>query len=165
MKRLAVVLILLASFCGLADSAYLTEHEVAGTPLLCNISGLSGCNIVAQSPYSHIFGISLAEYGLAFYGLLFVLCAFELLAYNRPLRRLIQALAAAGFIASFYFTFLQIFVINAVCVYCAASAALTLLIFIFAWFIEPLRHRETALIPSTIEMPPPRPPFSMPPAA
>ena len=165
MKRVAIALILLCSFCGVADSAYLTEHEVAGTPLLCNISGLSGCNIVAQSPYSHIFGISLAEYGLAFYGLLFVLCAFELLAYNRPLRRLIQLLAAGGFIASLYFAFLQFFVINALCVYCMASALLTILIFILAWFIEPIRHQGTALVPSTIEMLPPRPPFSMPPTA
>lgn len=158
MKRFPLVLILLFAFCGVANSAYLAQHEANGTPLLCNVSGLSGCNVVAASPYSHLFGISLAQYGLAFYGLLFVLVAVELIAYNRPLRRLIQGIAAFGVVASLYFVILQVAVINALCIYCMASAVLALLICLSAYFLEPIRRQP----PTAIILPPP---FSMPPAA
>lgn len=143
MKRFGVVLILLAAFCGLADSAYLTQHEVNGTPLLCNINGLSGCNVVAASPYSHIFGIPLSEYGLLFYGALFVLAALELALFDYVLRRALQLVALFGFLASIVFTGLQVFVINALCVYCMASALLALLIFLFSFLLEPVRRTQT----------------------
>ena len=170
MKRVGILLILLLAFCGVANSAYLTQHEANGTPLLCDVKGLSGCNIVASSPYAHIFGISLAEYGLAFYGLLFVLAACELLAYSRPLRRTIQGIAFFGIIASIYFVILQVFVISALCIYCMASAVLALLIFLSAYFIEPVRRRATAIIlppppHHPFEFPSSKPPLSMPPSA
>ena len=167
MKRFGVVLILICAFCGMADSAYLTQSENNGTPLLCNINGFSGCNIVASSPYSHLLGIPLSEYGLLFYGALFVLSALELALFDRVLRRAIQWVALAGILASLYFTFLQVFVINALCVYCLASALLALLISIFAWFIEPVR-KSIFDHPAPPQAPPPMPPppaFSMPPAA
>ena len=161
MKRLAAILILLLAFCGIANSAYLTQHEVAGTPLLCNVTGLSGCNIVASSPYSHILGISLAEYGLAFYGLLFILAALELALYDALLRRTLQVVAVLGALASIYFVVLQIFVINALCVYCMFSAILALLIFFTATLIEPIRrdmfHHKAP--PPMITPPPSSPPW------
>lgn len=162
MKRFGVVLILLAAFCGLANSAYLAQHEINGTPLLCNIQNLSGCNVVASSPYSHLFGIPLSEYGILFYGMVFVLAAFELAIFDRLLRRVLQIAALFGLVCSIYFTALQVFVINALCVYCMASAFLALLIFIFAWFIEPVR--KTAFEPES-PVPPTPPHFSMPPSA
>ncbi|HVW82465.1 MAG TPA: vitamin K epoxide reductase family protein [Candidatus Paceibacterota bacterium] len=140
MKRAALWLILLVAFCGIANSSYIARSEATGTPLICNITGLSGCNIVAQSPYSHLFGISLAEYGIAYFGLLFILAAAELVAANRPLRRLIQALGVLGLVASIVFEAIQFFLIGALCVYCAASAVLALLAFVFACFIEPVRR-------------------------
>lgn len=139
MKRIAVALVLLLAFCGIANSAYLTKSEKTATPLLCDVSGLTDCNTVAQSPYSYIYGISLAEYGLIFYGLLFFLAAVELFLADRILRRMLQVLAFFGFFASIYFVFIQVVVINALCIYCTASAVLALLIFLCAGFIEPLR--------------------------
>lgn len=144
MKRAGVILVLAFAFCGLADSAYIAQHEASGTPLLCNIQELSGCNIVSQSPYSHLFGVSLAEYGLLFYGILFALAALELVVVDRLLRRVLQSAALFGVVVSFYFIFLQVFVINALCVYCLSSALVALLIFISATFIEPLRDQTVA---------------------
>lgn len=159
MKRAGVILILFLAFCGLADSAYLTQHETTNTPLICNIQNLSGCNTVAQSPYSKVLGIPLAEYGIFFYAIVFALSALELVIFDRLLRRVLQALAAFGVLASLYFTFLQIFVIGALCAYCLGSAVITLLIFVTAGFIEPLRKNvfevpsETPLSPH-LPMPP-----------
>lgn len=142
MKRIGVVFILVFAFLGLADSAYLAQHEASGVPLLCNIQNLSGCNIVAASEYSRLFGIPLAEYGVLFYSILFVLAALELVIFNRLLRRILQAISLVGIISSLYFTFVQVSFIGAFCVYCLASAIIALLIFISASFIEPIRRRE-----------------------
>lgn len=141
MKRIWVVGILLLSFFGLADALYLAQHELSGTPLLCNIQNLSGCNIVANSPYASLFGIPLAEYGVLFYVMLFVLAALELVLFDRLLRRALQAVSLICLLASLYFLVLQIFFIGAFCIYCTASAIITLLIFLSATRIEPMPKR------------------------
>jgi uncharacterized membrane protein len=151
MKRAGVVLIFILAFFGIADSAYLTQHELSGTPLLCNIQNLSGCNIVASSQYSHIFGIPLAEFGVLFYGVIFVLAALEIVIFDQLLRRVLQAVSFIGVIFSFYFTFIQVFVIGAFCIYCLVSALIALFIFILASLIEPIRRQAP---PSYFSMPP-----------
>lgn len=157
MKRIGVVIILILAFCGLADSAYLAEHEISGAPLICSIQNLNGCNVVANSSYSRIFGIPLAEYGVFFYGALFILAALELVLFDQFLRRLLQAAALIGVAASLYFTLVQIFFIGAFCIYCSASAIIALLVFIVATRIEPLRHSPPEPVPplGPLAMPPP----------
>jgi len=163
MKRLGVVFILVLAFGGLADSVYLTQQELSGAPLICNIEGFSGCNIVAESQYSRIFGIPLAEFGVLFYSIIFILAALELFLFDRLLRRVLQAMALVGVLASLYFTFVQIFLIGAFCIYCTASAVITVLILIFASLIEPVRVRIRRALPAA---PPSAPPhLPMPPAA
>lgn len=142
MKRLGVVLILILAFAGLADSLYITQHAESNTPLLCNIQNLSGCNIVAASQYSRVFGIPLAEYGVFFYGALFILAALELVLFDRLLRRILQIVSLIGVLSSLYFTFLQVFVIQAFCIYCFVSAFISLLVLICASIIEPMPKRE-----------------------
>jgi uncharacterized membrane protein len=159
MKRWGVALILILAFAGLADSAYLAQHEASGTPLICDIQNLSGCNIVANSQYSHIFGIPTAEFGVLFYSILFVLAALELVLFDRLLRRVLQVFALIGLIISVITTLTQIFLINALCIYCLASALITVLIFILATLIEPMK-KFVRQIPS-----PPPSSFTMPPAS
>lgn len=164
MKRFGVIAILILAFGGLADSAYLAQHEATGTPLLCNIQNLSGCNIVAASQYSHLFGIPLAVFGVLFYSIIFVLAALEIVIFDRLLRRVLQVAALIGVAASLYFSLVQIFLIGAFCIYCIASALIALLILILASFIEPIVKRERAVPPSSPPSPSP-PHFSMPSAA
>lgn len=141
MKRWSVGAILILSFCGIAVSAYLAQSEATGNALICDIQSLSGCNAVVTSEYSRIFGISLADFGLLFYAILFVAAAFELVLFNWVLRRLLQLFALVGIIASLYSVYTQVFIINALCIYCLTSALLTFLILIGASLIEPLRQR------------------------
>lgn len=142
MKRIGVVFILILSFFGLADSIYLAQHAINGTPLLCNIQNLDGCNTVANSAYSYLFGIPLSEYGVLFYAILFVLAGLELVLFDRLLRRVLQVISLVCLLGSVYFTTLQIFFIGAFCIYCTASAVITLLIFILATLIEPISRRD-----------------------
>lgn len=138
MKRIGVVGILILAFCGIANAAYLTQSEITGTPLICNIQSLSGCNIVANSQYSQLFGIPLAEYGVLFYAILFVLAALELVLFDQLLRRVLQGISFIGVLASLYFTTVQVLFIGAFCIYCLASSLIALSIFILATLIEPL---------------------------
>ncbi len=153
MKRAGVIAILVLAFFGLADSAYLTQHVISGTPLVCNIQSLSGCNIVASSQYSKILGIPLAELGVLFYGVLFILAALELVLFDQLLRRVIQVAAVVGALASIYFTSVQVFLIGALCIYCSVSAGISILILLIASFLEPLRRRTHVLSPH-LPMPP-----------
>ncbi len=141
MKRIGAVIIFILAFCGLSDSVYLAQHEASNTPLLCNVNNLTGCNIVASSQYAHLFGISLAEYGVIFYTLVFIIAALELILFDRLLRRILQIISLVGLAASLYLTGIEFFVLRALCIYCLASAVIALLIFIFACLIEPLRKK------------------------
>jgi uncharacterized membrane protein len=155
MKRIGVIAILLLAFFGLADSVYLAQHVESGTPLICTV--VSGCNKVASSEYSRVFGIPLAELGVIFYAVLFIAAALECALYNRALRRVLQGLAIFGFLFSLYSTILQIFVIKAYCIYCLMSALITVFIFIIATMIEPIRKQrveEETQPPRELSMPP-----------
>ena len=161
MKRIGVVFILVLAFSGLANSAYLAQQEASGEPLICNIQNFSGCNIVTASEYSKLFGIPLAEYGVLFYGILFVLAALELVIFDRLLRRFLQVVSFIGVIFSLYFTFVQVFFIGAFCIYCLTSAAIAFLILVSASFIEPVRLIERRNPPPS--NPPPAQRLKMPP--
>jgi uncharacterized membrane protein len=166
MKRIGVVAILLLAFCGLADAAYLAQHAANGMPIICNVQGLSDCNTVVKSPYSQLFGIPLADYGVFFFGVIFVLAALELFLFDRLLRRVLQIFSIIGILASAYFVSVQAFVIGALCIYCLTSASITLLILIFASLIEPVKTKKDATTTLTVPPPPPSPPMlTMPPAA
>lgn len=160
MKRMGVVLILVLAFCGLADSVYLAQHEISGAPLICSTQSLDGCNTVANSPYARMFGIPLAEYGVAFYGVLFVLAALELVLFNRILRRILQGASLVGVLFSLYFVFVQIAFIGAFCTYCTVSAVIAFLICALASVIEPLKKGNISSAPVP---PAPAPHLPMPP--
>ena len=116
-RSFLIAFVLILSFLGIADSWYLYQSAVTDTALTCDIgAGLDGCNIVAKSPYSHVFGIPLALFGVGFFALLFALY------------KALYLLAVAGSLASLVFLALQFFVIKALCIYCIASAGTAFLI-------------------------------------
>jgi uncharacterized membrane protein len=142
LTRIAPGAVLVLSFVGLADSSYLAQSELSGQPLICDVSGLSGCNIVAQSAYSHLFGIPLGVYGLGFYGLILALAAFELFFADSFVRKSLRIVALVGVLASAFFMYLQFFVIDAICIYCTISAVLSLFVWLFVLLLRDSRHAD-----------------------
>ncbi|NNM83678.1 vitamin K epoxide reductase family protein [Candidatus Parcubacteria bacterium] len=161
MKRIGVIAILILAFCGLADAAYIAQNTARGTPIICNIQGLSDCNTIVTGHYSRLFGIPLADLGVFFYGVLFIFAALEIILFDQFLRRVLQTFSLIGILASFYFVSLQAFVIGAFCIYCLTSAAITLLILVFASFIEPVSLKKGDN--SSLSNVPPSPRLTMPP--
>ncbi len=123
---------ILLSALGAVDATYLLIYKLTGNNRMCLGSG--GCHDVNFSPYSEIYGIPLALIGLlAFLALLAVLLAerrFRLAAENGPL--VVFGMGLVGVAYSAYLTYLELYVIHAVCPFCVASAVIFLLIFILA---------------------------------
>jgi uncharacterized membrane protein len=140
-RKNLLALTTILSGLGIADAYYLASHALTNTALSCGIDSgeLSGCNTVAQSAYSHFFGIPLGVYGLIFYAAVFIICAMLYTTHHRPMTRLLFILGIIGALFSFYFVAIQIFVIKALCVYCFASFFLSLGIFYTTLML--VRHR------------------------
>ncbi|MGE5541158.1 MAG: vitamin K epoxide reductase family protein [Bacillota bacterium] len=127
MKRSTLISLIIAlSFLGVADAWYLAETALTHTALTCSIAGLDGCNVVAQSPYSHVFGIPLGVYGVVFYALTIIIAALSARLVRTWLDRILALIVFVGALASLYFLYVQFVLIQALCVYCLASAVISL---------------------------------------
>jgi len=115
---------------GIAIAAYLWLHAIGVIGVLkC---GTGGCEIVQASKYAELFGVPVAFYGVAGYGVLFVLGvagARPALAGRAWPTRWLALLSGAGFLFTLYLTSLELFVIHAWCRWCLASAAVITAIF------------------------------------
>lgn len=132
---LSVALIVVAFF-GLANATYLAQMASAGAAPVCDFTVLNGCEEVAQSEYSKIYGIPLSYLGVIFYlALLAFSLASVVLRGDRRVTRALAIVAGLGFVMSLYFTYLQYVVIQAQCAYCMVSALLASLAFVIALFL------------------------------
>jgi uncharacterized membrane protein len=130
MARATLLSVILAlSLIGLADSWYLAESAVTDTPLVCGPGTLEGCNAVAQSPYSKLFGIPLGVYGIIFYGLIMMLSLVARTVTTRTVGKALLLVSGAGALASVAFLYIQFFLIKALCIYCLVSALVSFIIF------------------------------------
>jgi uncharacterized membrane protein len=104
---------------GLMIGAYLTWTHSLGVPPAC-ISGSGGCKSVQSSRYAAIFGVPVATLGVAAYAGLLLSAALrsEAGVYLGLLISLVGTLFSA------YLTYLELFVIHALCQWCLASAAI-----------------------------------------
>lgn len=152
-RPLAFALLVL-SVLGIADSWYLTQSALMSTPLTCNINGLSGCNIVEQSQYSHLFGIPLGIYGLVFYGILLLLGIYIYLRHSRLVFLGLLAISWIGLLASAVFVYIQAFMIRALCIYCLSSALISLLLAVSATWLWRKYRLQNLAIPEPIPAPP-----------
>lgn len=132
-KNLLFAALIALSLIGLADSWYLASSAATQTPLVCDIgAGLDGCNQVAESPYSRVFGIPLADFGLLFYGTALLASLLAWKVSSVWTRRVLLSVTFVGAAASVYFVTLQIFIIKAYCVYCLISAGVSWIMLILA---------------------------------
>jgi uncharacterized membrane protein len=123
----------LLSLLGLFLSAYLYLYKIGriGT-LAC---GAGGCETVQQSPWSQFAGVEVSLIGLAGYaGLLLIsLAALQPgVSHQRWPTTLLLVLAGLGVAFTAYLTYLELFVIHAICRWCVGSAAIIVAIFVVA---------------------------------
>ena len=108
---------------GIGVATYIAIADAGGGAPAC-LAGGHGCATVANSRYSHLAGINVAVLGIVGYVVLLVaaLARGDLARFGG----FVAALVGFGFSA--YLTYLELFVIDAICQWCVASAALMTLL-------------------------------------
>ena len=107
------------AIAGIGVATYITIADAGGGAPQC-LAGGHGCATVAESHYSHIAGVNVSVFGIVGY----VLLLAAALTPGDPGRfgGFMGALIGFGFSA--YLTYLEVFVIDAICQWCVASAVL-----------------------------------------
>jgi uncharacterized membrane protein len=114
--RIAAAVLALA---GIGVATYIAIAESGGGAPKC-LAGGSGCETVADSKYAHLAGVNVAVIGIVGYVLVFVAAIVP----GDPGRFGGFLTALIGFGFSLYLTYLELFVIDAICQWCVASAIL-----------------------------------------
>ncbi|HLG09072.1 MAG TPA: vitamin K epoxide reductase family protein [Gaiellaceae bacterium] len=110
--RIAAALVALA---GIAVAGYLTWAHYADSTVVCVAGG--GCETVQESEYAEIAGVPVAVLGLVAYTVI-----LALIVWDAPVARLAAAtIALIGLLFGMYLLALQLFVIDAICVWCVAN--------------------------------------------
>jgi uncharacterized membrane protein len=113
--RLAAAIVALA---GIAVAGYLSWAHYAHSAVVCIAGG--GCETVQESDYAAIAGVPVAVLGLIAYAVI-----LALIAWDAPIARLSAAtIALMGLLFGAYLLALQLFVIDAICVWCLANDVL-----------------------------------------
>lgn len=134
----ALILAALDAF-GLVVASYLSITELQGDVPVCG--PVSGCVEVATSEYAWIGPIPVALFGV---GLSIILLAAALAWWRTGDRRLLAihyGLSLIGVTFEGYFIFVQVFVIEAVCVWCAMYGISLILRFVIALLVWLRRDR------------------------
>ena len=126
---------------GLGLASYLAMYKLGfiGT-LAC---GAGGCETVQMSRWATLFGLPVAVWGVGFYLALFALALLgttERFVDEAWVSHALLVLTGWGVIFSAYLTYLELYVIHAICKFCIVSAILvtvTFLVAVFEWRSRP----------------------------
>jgi uncharacterized membrane protein len=126
--------IMILALIGTGVAAYLLYVESSQVAAVCGPVG--DCNEVQSSPYARLLGvIPVGLVGLAGYGAI-LLCWLAMRLGGAGLMRLgwlaIFGLSLFGVLFSIYLTYLELAVIEAVCIWCLTSALLMALILVLS---------------------------------
>lgn len=105
----------LVALAGVGVAGYLTWAHFGDTSVLCVAGG--GCETVQESEYAEIAGIPVAVLGLGAYVTILGLTVWD----SVGARLAAASLAFLGLLFSLYLLVLQLFVIEAVCIWCMAN--------------------------------------------
>ena len=122
-------IIFILSIAGAAIALYVFQSFVREVPILCVNTG---CETVRKSAYSNLLGIPVPGYGLIGYSLMTILAFIRTTSKNPKLLIGILGIATFGVLFVTWFTLTEIFLINAICTWCAVSAGIMTVIFILA---------------------------------
>jgi uncharacterized membrane protein len=123
--------IALLSLVGILIALYLTLYKIG---IVGNLScSVGSCETVNISRWSMLFGLPVAAWGLAAYVALFVIAfvgTTQRYAGSVMISWLLVAIAGWSVLFSGWLTYVELFVINAICIWCVTSAVLLVAILV-----------------------------------
>ena len=123
----------LAALAGLFVALYLTLYKLGyiGT-LVCAVGS---CEVVQTSKWATLLGYPVAAWGVMYYATVLAVSLAGLgpaLVDSRRLSQLLVLMTATGVMVSLWLTYLELFVIHAICMYCVVSAVIATILFVIA---------------------------------
>ncbi|RLE37695.1 vitamin K epoxide reductase [Candidatus Woesearchaeota archaeon] len=127
-KHSGKILIVLAMI-GIIIASYLLYVELNAAAGACG----KGCTAVNTSKYAKIYGVPIALIGVIGYSIVFVTVILKvtlLKKHKLQIRKFLWTIIFLAFLFSSYLTYLEVFIIQAICPYCIASAIVVLLMLV-----------------------------------
>ena len=140
-RTILYTVVAIVAVAGLADATFLSVQALTGETLSCG--GSPDCFRVLGSSYGKVGGIPVAMFGALAYFTLFSFATFAAFGYSWA-PKFVALLAAAMFLATLWFLYVQAFLLHAYCRYCLFSAALTFLIAGLLIAVPPAQRRSAA---------------------
>ncbi len=144
--------IALLALVGLFVALYLWLHALGfGGAIKCGASG--GCETVQTSPWAVFLGVPVAFYGVLGYlaVLIVALGSLRPAALAQPgWDRLVFVFSSIGVLFTAYLTYIELFLIHAICRWCVGSAVIITLIWIVSLFS--LRSPATRIDPGASQL-------------
>lgn len=121
-------IIFVLAVVGILIAIYVFQSFVRQAPIVCVNTG---CESVRKSPSSYIFGFPVPGVGLIGYSIIAVLAFLRTTESKNKLQFLkgILGMSTFGVLFVSWFTYTELFVIRAVCTWCAISAVNMFVIF------------------------------------
>lgn len=128
LRMIALILVVI----GLLISGYLTYTKLTDTATQCVDSGAFNCDAVQSSSYSRLFGIPIQYLGLVSYLVIGALILLEdRVAFLRDYGMMIQfGIILFAFLFSAWLVYVQVFVLESLCVWCLGHEVTMTLLFI-----------------------------------
>ena len=124
----------LVALAGMFVALYLTLYKLGyiGT-LVCAVGS---CETVQTSKWATLLGIPVGAWGVGYYVAVLGVALAGLapsLADRPAVSRLLVAMTGFGLLFSLWLTYLELFVIHAICQWCVISALLAAALFVISW--------------------------------
>lgn len=124
------LLLLVLPLVGLAIAAYLLAVRLAGGLPACGPGG--GCELVQGSEYSEFLGLPVALYGVVYSAIVTGSGLRWLMAGDRRALLAAYGIGILGTLGIAYLTYLELFVIEAICAWCVAYGSTVIAGFVVA---------------------------------
>lgn len=141
MTRRMIIAAMALGGVGLATYLAMYKLGMIGT-LACTVGS---CETVNLSRWATFLGIPVAVWGLGFYVVLFAVALLgttERFVNETWVSHALLALTGWGVLFSAWLTYLELYVINAICIFCVVSAILVTVIFLVSVVEWRSRPRE-----------------------
>ncbi len=116
-KNFWIQILLATSLIGVGLSSYL---EYVSSQPTCPV-GFHGCDIVVTSPYSRIYGVSLSSLGLAWFLILSILTVIAFYRKGKNTYYIILGWALASIPSVAILVWIEVVILNAICIYCTIA--------------------------------------------
>lgn len=126
---------------GLAVSTYLTvEHYTASSTLACPDTGAINCAKVTTSAWSHVGPVPVALLGALYFLVMSAACVPA--AWRSPLLATPRiAASAVGVAVVLYLIWVELFRVNAICLWCTATHVCAIALFAVVLWASQSEHR------------------------